>query len=43
MLMPPGEDKEGRDKTSKTKFDAFLKIDLFLKSLGFLPPESRKN
>jgi len=43
MLMPPGEDKEERDKASKTGFDAFLKMDLFLKSLGFLPPEPRKN
>jgi acetyl esterase len=43
MLMPAGEDKEERDKASKTGFDAFLKMDLFLKSLGFLPPEPRKN
>ena len=43
MLMPPREDKEERDKASKMGFDAFLKIDLFLKSLGFLPPEPRKN
>ena len=43
MLMPAGEDKEERDKASKTGFDAFLKIDLFLQSLGFLPPAPRKN
>jgi hypothetical protein len=41
--MPAGEDKEERDKASKTGFDAFLKIDLFLQSLGFLPPAPRKN
>ena len=43
MLMSPGKDKEERDKASKTGFDAFLKIDLFLQSLGFLPPAPRKN
>ncbi len=43
MLEPPGEQGTGNANSSKTKYDAFLRLDQFLLSLGFLPPAPRKN
>jgi acetyl esterase len=43
MLRQPGENPDGSGKASKTQYDAYLKIDLFLKSMGYLPPEPKKN
>ena len=43
MLEPPGEQETGNGNSSKTKYDAFLKLDQFLLSLGFLPPVAPKN
>jgi hypothetical protein len=43
MLEPPGEQVRENTGVSKAKYDAFLKLDQFLVSLGFLPKEAPKN
>ena len=43
MLRMPGENENPGRTASKTESDAYLKINLFLKSLGYLPPESKGN
>jgi acetyl esterase/lipase len=43
MLEPPGERGAENGNTSKTRYDAFLKLDQFLLSLGFVPPVAHKN
>jgi acetyl esterase len=43
MLEPPDERGTGSGNSSKTKYDAFLKLDQFLLSLGFLPLVARTN
>lgn len=43
MLELPGERGAENGKTSKTKYDAFLKLDQFLLSMGFVPPVAQKN
>jgi len=43
MLDTPGDQGEDKGGPSKTKYDAFLKLDQFLLSLGILPLEKPKN
>jgi acetyl esterase len=43
MLEPSDERGANNGNSSKAKYEAFLKLDQFLLSLGFLPPAPRKN
>jgi len=43
MLLAPGENSRSDKGPSKTQYDAFLKLDQFLVSLGYLPAEKKKN
>jgi acetyl esterase/lipase len=41
LLLEPGKGRRENGSASKTEFDAFLKLDQFLLSLGYLPAEKR--
>lgn len=41
MLQTPGESEEKGQGLSKTSYDSYLKIDLFLASLGYIPMEKK--
>jgi len=43
MLEPPPKQGANSGSASKARYDAFLKLDQFLLSLGFLQKESQKN
>lgn len=43
MLQATGGSGEGNESAAKARYDAFLKLDQFLISLGYVPGEKKKN
>jgi len=43
MLQAPGETGKGGETTARARYDALLKLDQFLASLGYLPAPKKKN
>ena len=43
MLAPPEEKATAKENAAKTRYDAYLKVDQFLASLGYIPVQKQRN
>jgi hypothetical protein len=43
MLEPPEGAGTAKEEASKTRYDAYLKADQFLASMGYIPVSKAKN